>query len=233
MRLRLRFTSIVVMGLAFVLGGCAVTPPQQPLAMQPTSLKAEAGRIGVAMSNVPKVDTRFPGADCLLCIAAASAMNSSLTDHIRTLPPEEVPALKDRAAELIKAKGGTPVAIATAVDVSALPSFSSDAPNVARKDFRSLKDKHQVDKLLMIQLDTIGVVRNYSSYVPNGEPKAVFSGTAYLVDLKTNALEWYHPVSIVKAADGNWDESPKFPRMTNAFFQALEQGKDEVLRPLQ
>jgi hypothetical protein len=228
-----RFMSIAVMGLAFILGGCAVTPPQQPLAMQPASLKADAGRIGVAMSSVPKVDTQFPGAGCLLCLAAASAMNSSLTDHVRTLPPEDVPALKDRAAALIKAKGATPVPLASALDVNALPSFNSDAPNVARKDFRGLKDKHQVDKLLMIQLDTIGVVRNYSAYVPNGEPKAVFSGTAYLVDLKTNALEWYHPFNVTKAADGNWDESPKFPRMTNAFFQALELGKDEILRPLQ
>lgn len=231
--MRLRFVSIVLMGLAFVLGGCAVTPPQQPMAIKPASLQAESGRIGVAMTAVPKVDTQFPGAGCLLCIAAASAMNSSLTDHIRTLPPEDVPALKDRAVALIKAKGGTPVAIDAALDVNALPSFSGDAPNMARKDFRGLKDKHQVDKLLMIQITTIGVVRNYSAYIPNGEPKAVFNGTAYLVDLKTNALEWYHPFTVTKAADGNWDESPKFPRMTNAFFQALELGKDEALRPLQ
>jgi hypothetical protein len=231
--MRLRFTYVALVGLAFFLGGCASTPPQQPLAMQPASLKAEAGRIGVAMSNVPKVDTEFPGAGCLLCLAAASAMNSSLTDHVRTLPPEDVPALKDRAAALIKAKGGMPVLLGSPLDVKTLPDFKSETPNAARKDFRGLKDKHQVDKLLMIQLDTIGVVRNYSAYVPNGEPKAVFSGTAYMVDLKSNALEWYHPFSITKAADGDWDQAPKFPRMTNAFYQALELGKDEILRPLQ
>lgn len=231
--MRSRFMTTLAVAFALVLGGCAATPPQQPLAIQPASLKAEAGRIGVAMNTVPKVDTQFPGADCLLCLAAASAMNSSLTDHVRTLPPEEVPALRDRAAALIKAKGGTPVLLPQALDVAALPSFSSEAPNMSRKDFRGLRDKHQIDKLLMIQISTIGVVRNYSAYVPNGEPKAVFNGTAYLVDLKTNALEWYHPINVVRAADGNWDESPKFPRMTNAFFQALETGKDEVLRPLQ
>lgn len=230
--MRFQFLPALVLGLA-ALAGCSTVPPQKPLSLPATALKAEAGQIGVAMSAVPKVDTQFPGAGCLLCLAAASAMNSSLTDHVRTLPPEDVPALKDRAAALIKAKGGAPVVLGSALDVRALPDFKSDALNVARKDFRSLKDKHQVDKLLMIQIDTLGVVRNYSSYVPTSEPKAVFSGTAYLVDLKTNALEWYHPFNITKAADGNWDESPKFPRMTNAFFQALEQGKDEILRPLE
>jgi len=230
--MRLSFMPIVALGLA-ILGGCASTPPQQPMTMQATALKAEAGRVGVAMSNVPKVDTQFPGAGCLLCMAAASAMNSSLTDHVRTLPPEDVPALKDRAASLIGAKGAKPVTIDAALDVSALPDFKSEVPNFARKDFRGLKDKHQIDKLLMIQINTIGMVRTYSAYIPTAEPKAVFNGTAYLVDLKTNALEWYHPFSVTKAADGAWDESPKFPRLTNAYFQALEMGKDEILRPLQ
>lgn len=226
------FAPAAALALA-MLGGCASMPSQTRLAMADTALKAEAGRVGVAMSPLPKVDTQFPGADCLLCIAAASAMNSSLTDHVRTLPPEEVPALKERAASLIAVKGATPVPIETALDVSTLPDFRSETRNMARKDFRGLKDRYQVDKLMMIQIDTIGLVRTYSSYVPTSEPKAVFNATAYLVDLKTNALEWYHTFRITKAADGAWDEPPKFPRLTNAYFQALELGKDEVLRPLQ
>ena len=91
----------------------------------------------------------------------------------------------------------------------------------------------QVDKLLLFQVNNIGVHRTFAAYVPTAEPKEVFNGSALLVDLKTNLLEWYHPFSIVKAADGAWDEAPKFPRLTNAYFQALELGKDEALRPLQ
>lgn len=230
--LRIRIAPVALLSLA-LLTGCATTPPQKPLPISADALQAGAGRIGVAMSGVPKVDTQFPGAGCLLCLAAASAMNSSLTDHVRTLPPEDVPALKEKAASLIGAKGGTPVVIGAALDANALPDFRSDMPNVARKDFRALKDKHQIDKLLMIQIDTIGMVRTYSAYIPTSEPKAVFNGRAYLVDLKTNALEWYHPFSVTKAADGTWDEPPKFPHLTNAFFQALELGKDQVLQPLQ
>lgn len=229
--MRSRFALAALLGLA-LLAGCA-SKPLRPMTLAPGALKAEAGTIGVAMTAVPKVDTQFPGASCLLCLAAASAMNSSLTDHVRTLPPEDVAALKDRAAALIQAKGAKSVVISTALQVNALPDFSGTEPNAARKDFRVLREKLQVDKLLLIQVDNIGVHRNYSAYVPTAEPKAVFNGSALLVDLKTNLLEWYHPFYTVKAADGAWDESPKFPRLTNAYFQALELGKDEALRPLQ
>ena len=215
-----------------LLTGCA-SKPQLPVSMADGALKADAGVVGVVMTAVPKVDTQFPGAGCLLCMAAASAMNSSLTDHVRTLPPEDVPALKDRAAALIQAKGAKSVVISTPLQVDTLPDFSGTEPNAARKDFRTLRDKLQVDKLVVIQVDNIGVHRTYSAYVPTAEPKAVFNGKVLLVNLKTNQLEWYHPFSLVKAADGAWDESPKFPRLTNAYFQALELGKDEALRPLQ
>ena len=60
----------------------------------------------------------------------------------------------------------------------------------------------------------------------------MFNGAAYLVDLKTNALEWYHPVHVAREIDGNADEWPKYPRLDSAFFRALQQGRDELLRPL-
>lgn len=229
--MRFRSALAAVLGLA-VLAGCA-TKPQLPVSMAEGALKADAGVVGVAMTVVPKVDTQFPGASCLLCLAAASAMNSKLTDHVRTLPPEDVTALKERAAALVQAKGAKALMISVPVQIDALPDFDGTSPNAARKDFRGLRDKLQVDKLVVFQVNNIGVHRTYSAYVPTAEPKAVFNGLAMLVDLKTNVLEWYHPFNIVKAADGAWDEPPKFPRLTNAYFQALELGKDEALRPLQ
>ncbi|MGM9482577.1 hypothetical protein ACS5PN_15400 [Roseateles sp. NT4] len=229
--MRSRLALVALLGIA-LLAGCAAKP-QKRVSMAEGALGASAGRIGVVMTALPKVDTQFPGAGCLLCLATASAMNSSLTDHVRTLPPEDVAGLKDRAAALIKAKGATPVVFPDALQVQSLPDFSGTDPNAAQKDFRGLRDKLNVDKLLLIQVDTIGVHRTYSAYVPTAEPKAVFEGKALLVDLKTNSLEWYHTYKFVKAADGPWDEPPKFPRLTNAYFQALELGKDEVLQPLQ
>jgi hypothetical protein len=196
------------------------------------ALSNGGGKVGVAMTPLPKVDTRFPGADCLLCLAVASGMNSALTDHVRTLPYEDLPELKKQAAAAIVRKGGTALVIDEDLKMDALSAFPGDQPNYARKDFRSLRDKHGVDRLMVVQIDVLGVWRNYASYVPTSDPKAVIKGMAYMVNLRTNAYEWYAPIDIAKSG-AVWDQPPKYPDVTNAYFQVLELGKDVVLKPLQ
>lgn len=233
--MRFQITPAALTGFALALAGCATAPPAQPpVALPATALQAGAGRVGVALGTVPRADTLFPGAGRGLCLAAASMQNSLLTNHVRVLAPRELPALKDRAAALVAARGATPVALADALDVDALPDFGGDTPGAARKDFRGLKEPQRLDKLLVIEVVALGVSRGYGSdCVPDVEPRAVFDGAAYLVDLKTNALQWYHPVHIAREIDRQWDAWPKYPHLDSAFFQALQQGKDELLRPLQ
>jgi hypothetical protein len=236
--MRFHFMPALLTGLAFVLGGCAVAPPEpQPVALQAAVLRADAGRIGVAMSAVPRADTLFPGAGRGLCLAAAAWRHTLLTNHVRVLSPRDMPALKERAAALVAGRGATPVMLADALDLESLPDYGGAAPGTAgaaRKDFRSLKEPQRLDKLLVIQIDTLGISRGYGSdCVADAEPRAVFDGAVYLVDLKTNALQWYHPVHVARDIDGNWDAWPKYPHLDTAFFQALQQGRDELLRPLQ
>jgi hypothetical protein len=157
-----------------------------------------------------------------------------LTNHVHVLSPREMPALKERAASLVGARGAAPVMLADALDLEALPDFGGEAPGAARKDFRSLKEPQHLDKLLVIQIDALGIERGYQAdCVADAEPRAIFDGAVYLVDLKTNALQWYHPVHVARDIDGNWDAWPKYPHLDTAFFRALQQGKDELLRPLQ
>jgi hypothetical protein len=108
--------------------------------------------------------------------------------------------------------------------------LSSEVPNTARKDFSALKKKHNLDKILVINISSLGIWRNYSAYIPNGDPKAVVKGQGYLVNLKSNTYDWYQPVDVAKSAGGKWDEEPKFPGLTNAYFQAIELGKDVFLK---
>ncbi|HEY0819941.1 MAG TPA: hypothetical protein VGD46_14250, partial [Rhizobacter sp.] len=123
-------------------------------------------------------------------------------------------------------------AIEAPIDVGSLPSSSAQGANVAKKDFASLKKTLNVDKLLVIEIQSVGMERPYASYIPTGAPVAVMAGAGYLINLDNNTYEWYQPVRIVRAADGNkWDEPPKFPGLTNAYFQALEMGKDELVKP--
>ncbi len=218
--------------VAIVLGGCATTP-QQSVPLDQNTLVSRESRLGVAMTALPKVDTHLRGADCLLCMAVASGVNSTLTPYTQTLPYEDLPKLKNDVAELIRRKGTNATVIAEDLKIDALRDFDAKGPNIARKDFSSLKKQYNIDKLLVIDITAIGMLRTYSAYIPTSDPKGVLEGTGYIVNLSSNTYEWYMPVNVVKSTDNKWDEPPKFPGLTNAYFQALEIGKDRFLKPFE
>ncbi len=228
MKIRIAAAGLVL--LAGLVSGCA-TPVQTPVTLNAAALAAPNARVGVAMTALPKADTSFPGASCLLCLATASVANSSLTAHANTLPPEDLARLKELLAEQLAKRGAQAKVIADPLKIDDLPNASAQGTNLARKDFSALGKKHDVDKLLVVSINLLGFERTYSAYVPTGDPKAVLRGAAFLVDLKTNSYDWYQPLNVVRASDGPWDEPAKFPGLTNAYFQAVELGKDEVLKP--
>jgi hypothetical protein len=223
-------TAFLLAVMALALAGCAGVP-QQAVPMNPEVALPKAGRVGVAMTPLPKVDTHFPGAGCLLCMAAASVANSSLTTHTQKLPYEDLPGLKEQVAALLRKRGAEVTVIAEPIMLDALPGAKTEGPNLARKDHTALRDKYNVDKLVVLNVATLGMWRTYSAYIPTSDPKGAFIGLGYMVNLRTNAYEWYEPVGIYLAASGNWDEPPGFPGLTNAYYQALEQGKDRFLKP--
>jgi len=227
MKVRIAFA---VAAIAVFLGGCA-SNPQQAIQLDQNALASKTSRMGVAMTALPKVDTQFPGAGCLLCYAAASVANTSLTTHAQTLPYEDLPKLKNDVADLIRKKGTEVTVIAEDLNVGALSDYGTKGPNIAKKDFSALQKKYKVDRLLVIEIASLGFVRTYSAYIPTSDPKGVLQGTGYIVNLNSNTYEWYLPVNISKSADKNWDEPPKFPGLTNAYFQVLELGKDAFLQP--
>jgi len=222
----------VALCLATLLLGACATAPQSPVSLTSDAL-SHGTRVGVAMTKMPKVDTEFPGAGCLLCLAAASVANSSLTSYTHTLNPEELPKLKDKVADLVRKKGGDVevIVVAEDLDVRQLKKFDGSGTNLAKQNFGPLKDKYKVDKLIVIDIAELGFVRNYASYIPTGEPRAELHGTLSMVNLSSNAYELYVPLQLEKTAEGAWDEAPKFPGLTNAYYQVLELGKDAVTSP--
>ena len=229
MKLHISFT--LAFAVTVLLSGC-VSAPQNPIPLNAKAISSKASRVGVVMTALPKVDTHIWGADCLLCIAAASIANSSLTNYTKTLPYEDLPKLKNDAADILRKKGADVTVIAEDINLAALPDTNSKEPNVSRTDFSSLRQKYNVDKLLVIEISTLGMWRTYSSYIPTSDPKGVLQGRGYIVNLSNNTYEWYLPVNVFKSADTNWDEPPKFPGLTNAYFQTLEIGRDSFLKPL-
>lgn len=222
--------TVLLAAAVIVLSGCAGTP-QPNVELSPGVLSAQSGRLGIAMTALPKVDTAFPGADCLLCLATASLANTTLSSYTHTLPTDDLTQLKQEIAELIRKKGTSVTIIEESLNLESLAKWNTEAPNVAKKDFVSLKQKYDIDKLLVIEVNTLGIHRNYSAYFPTGVPYATLGGAGYIVNLNNNTYEWFSRVYNSKNSDGNWDEPPAFPGLTNAYFQVIETSKDNFRKP--
>jgi hypothetical protein len=214
---------------AFLIG-CAATP-QGPIALSGDVIARHEGRVGVVMSALPKVDTSFPGASCLLCLGVASVANSSLTSHTHTLGTDDVVSYKANLIDALRKKGLDVTDIPGPLDVGKLPSAHEKVSGHATKDFTSLKARYGVDKLCVLEVTQLGFERSYAAYVPTSDPQAIVRGQAYLIDLSSNAYDWYQSVNVTTTAEGKWDEPPAFPGLTNAYFQAIEKARDMYIGP--
>jgi hypothetical protein len=218
-----------LLAAAFLTTGCASRQALVPLS--DSAFDAPAARVGIAMTGIPKPDTFFPGADCLLCYATASLANKSLTNYTQTLSADDLGKIKQDMAKALTKKGMEAKVIDQPIALESLPDAKQSGTNIAKKDFTSYRSIHNIDKLVVIQMISVGYTRTYASYFPTSEPKASTNGLGYMVDLKSNVYDWYLPVTVTKASDGPWDEPAKFPGLTNAYYQALEATGDDFLKP--
>lgn len=228
--MKIWFTAIAVT-LTLVLQGCAVQP-QVPVPMASDYYAGKSNRIGVVMSSIPKPDTQFPGAGCLLCIAVASAANSALTTAVQTWTTDDLRSLKAELIAVLKSKSQDVADIAEAIEPVKLPDRAAAAAGTAKKDFSSWRAKHGIDRLLVVDVSAVGAWRNYSAYVANGPPRAVVKLEAYIVDLQNHKYDWYKALDLSQMSEGNWDEPPKYPGMTNAYFQVIERAKDDLKKAI-
>ena len=226
---------VAALALSAMLAGCA-GPVQTPVSLAADYFaagKVKAGKVGVVMSDLPKPDTQFPGAFCLLCLAVANGAHSTLSKEVQSFSTAELQPLPADLAALLKKQGLDVVLINEPLKVTDLPDLgASDPVNKARKNYASLKAKHGIDRLLVVHITSLGVWRSYSAHVPTDPPRAVLNSTVSMIDLSSDALEWYLPLAVSRAADGAWDEPPKFPGLSTAYYQVLETGMDMVKKPL-
>lgn len=215
--------------VVLILFGCA-SAPQPPVSLAEGYFTNRADRIGVAMSEIPKPDTWFPGANCLLCIAVASMANTSMTSAVQGWSTDDLKPLKAELLEALKFRGQAAMAIDEPLKMDVIPDRSGANPGFSRKDFSAWKATSGVERLLVVNLRALGARRNYSAYVPTGAPCAIFQGEAYIVDLASHKLDWYETFDLARTAEGNWDEPPNFPGLTNAYYQVVEEGKDAIKR---
>jgi len=220
----------LALAMLMVVAACA-SPKRLPVALSPKAVDATAGRIGLMLVLPEKPDTYFPGASCLLCLATANLMHSSLNAYTATLSKAEVLEIKTSLMDVLKDKK---LEVIELPDASNLEAFSNlNEPQKSPRDFSALKSRFQIERLMIVHIEQLGFERNFKAYVPQGLPSATVQGQSYIVNLSSNALEWFLPFSVKKVTNKNWDEPPSFPGLTNAYFQAIEAARKTIVTPLQ
>ena len=220
-----------LVAIVIVVAGCSATP-QAPVALHDNFWGGVSGaRIAVVVPDIPDPSMAFPGANCLLCIAVVSGVHSKLVDHVKTFPKDDIVVLKDMLVRQLNESGAQAKAIDAFDHLAELPKIRSDAPNAADRDFGVFKSEFNATHVLVVSIQQIGAIRPIASYAPTDVPKASVVGSAYLVNVADNSYEWYAPLTMTLAALGEWDEPPKIPGLTSAYFQALAMTRDRVLDP--
>ncbi|ABE56434.1 hypothetical protein Sden_3158 [Shewanella denitrificans OS217] len=220
---------IILVSLAtLIITGCGSTP--QPLVPLQTNQLSPEKKIGIYVTDIGEATTNIYGAGCLLCYGVASAANSSLSSHLESLSTEDITSIKQVLLEGYRKQSSSVEFVnIDPKEFKKLKKFKGEL-GFAKQDFRSLKDKLNIDVLVVLNIVEHGAFRSYSSYIPTSDPQGYVNGLVYSVDLSTNQYLQYLQADKKVAVEGEWDEPKVFPGVTNAYYQAVESVKDTVNR---
>lgn len=215
------------LGLA-LLTGCA-SFVQGPVALDQQALTTTPGKIGVVMAPLPVPSVAIEGAGCVLCYLFAKNALSELNEHAGSLPVDDLLSLKAEVVDALRARGLDAEPIDEVIDFTTFPDVEERQPDHTSKDLRALRSKYGIERLLIISVHRLGFHRLYSSYFPRGNPRGELAGSGEMIELSTGRFEWLEPVYAARDVAGEWDEPPSFPGLTNAYYQAMEAGRDAFL----
>ncbi len=225
-----KLTVVILLATTFLVAGCNKVKPQIELSNQFWEANEKNVAIAVVM---PEESSFYPMGDVrLLDYAIISGAMAGLKSHIKTLQPDDFRNVRIKIAGMLEKAGYDVVQIEEPLDLDKLtksPQQDTETVFYAEKDFAPMAPRYGVSKLLLIELNQAGVARNYHGFIPLDDPHAIFSVKGQLVDLSNNKLLWNTDTSERIFSQGNWDEPPAYPGLTESFFIAMEGIKSRLV----
>jgi len=219
---------LVLSFVVLFLSGCVSMTPDYSVREQFWAEKNKV--IGIATTELPKPSTYQTGNQGLLDVAINSSGASELTKHMNQQDISSFYGARDQLFEYLKAKGYKVKKISEPIKEKELAKF--EAVNNAdkkifysNKDYRPLKQKLGVDKVIVLSVLQAGTSRNYYGFIPTSKPVGTSSMRGQIINLENNQIEWNQSVSRSTPAAGNWDNPPSYPELTEAFKSAFSETK--------
>jgi len=203
---------IIVMLGALLLAGCA---SEKNIKLN-ESFWQNKPKVAIAAIKPAKPGMTMQGSQGLLDYAINSAMTKQLDTHLSrtdltwyySLPHDLAHKLKERKV---------PVALLGR-------DMNDDAKYIA-----NLAHAHQADDILVIKLQAVGVVRRYSGFIPTSSPEAYTVLKGELINTSTNTVKWRHLAEVKLPVQGEWDQPPSYPNLTQAVKLAIATSRQEIL----
>lgn len=229
------FKLLIVVLSAFVLMGCVGM--QHKIDMDPKFWSNKEQVIGVAVAKLPTPKTMKSGQQGLLDVLINDSNASDLDKHLATLDITSVNGMADEIVAYLNGKNMKAKRINDSIDVESLTelqeldsSQASEGKIYTQRDYRSLKDQYQVDKLLLITVTSVGTMRSYYGFIPTSAPVGSSNISGKIINLSNNQLEWSQSASQnVPNPESEWDVPPNFPGLTKATMSAYEQSQKMLL----
>ncbi|CAD5108595.1 hypothetical protein [Zestomonas carbonaria] len=220
---------IALFGALLGLTGCAT--PQPPVPLDQAFWTEKQDRIGVAYNDIPKPTVAMVGQQGLLDIAINQGLASGLRSKVETWDAQALERIPVEITGTLKEQGYQAVQLPKPLHLEALGEAKEKKLGYFAVDASPLKQRYQVDKLVLLSFSNAGTERSYYGMIPTSDPVSRIVVSTYVVDLDDNRLLYYKPIVVSRTAEGEWDESPEFPNLTNAFYQALDATHQELVAP--
>lgn len=209
--------------------GCASVQP--PVAMDSAFWSENQESIGVMVAELPVPTVVLSGNQGLLDYAINNGMASGLRSKVETWDASALNELSPLVVEQLSSRGYKVKLIQAPIDTAEMIQLKGGKLGFSPIDLRPLKEQHKVDKLVLFIVTATGTIRTYYSVVPTSDPIVQVGVNSYVVDLDDNRLLFYQGHLTTRATEGDWDEGPEYPTLTNTFYQALDAAQQAVLVP--
>ncbi|MBH2002724.1 hypothetical protein [Acinetobacter sp. ANC 4805] len=228
--MRLQFAAITL--TAITLTGCATLKPME---LQPEFWQQSNKKVAVVVYELPKTAAYKAGNQGLLDIAINNAISNKFDNFVSSLQFEPYSALAEDIEKEFDQRGFD--ATVVKVDVKNVPTLvktpeQKKNPAIFQMNLAAVSELKDKDLVFIITSTQVGTTRSYYSVVPTSAPQGIYGGIAHLVDVKTNEIKWWKPVSVIKPVNGDWDQPPSYPNVSQAVDLAIEASKQEYKKQL-
>jgi ABC-type uncharacterized transport system auxiliary subunit len=207
---------LIISSLIF-LSGCAT--PEKNIALTENFWKDSKHKITVAntkITNTNKPKLHSMGNQGLLDMAISSAATKTFSNYLEKTDCAWYNDLSKKFVGQLKKRNISSEIHPMYID----PEQKKEAVFTAKIDG---------NKLLLIELQQLGAIRNYYGFIPTGAPKAYCLLKGELINREDKQVLWRHITKIEEPVQGNWDQPPAYPNFTLALQQAVVSAQEEMI----